>query len=263
MFIDSHCHLDKLNLALYNHSFDTLLTETQERDIERMLCVSIDLQNFPAMYQLIEKYPQIDASLGVHPLHLKKEEDVPSIDLLVQLATEREKVVAIGETGLDYYYDKESKALQWQSFIHHLEAATILKQPVIIHTRDAREDTLELINKHGGEYGGVLHCFTESLEMAKKALDFNYMISFSGIVTFKNAAVLRDVVKALPLDRILIETDSPYLAPMPYRGKENQPKYVVEVAQCIADLKGITIAELASITRENYFRLFKGNILDQ
>ncbi|MGB1237769.1 MAG: TatD family hydrolase [Pseudomonadales bacterium] len=256
MFIDSHCHLDKLDLALYENSFDNLLAQGSERGVERMLCVSVDAESFVPMYELIAPYKHIDASFGVHPLHIKGEADILTQADIISRVSECDKVVAIGETGLDYYYDEQSKALQQQSFINHLQAAKALGLPVIVHTRQAREDTIELIASHGAGSPGVLHCFTESLAMAEQALELNYFISFSGIVTFKNAQSLRDVVKAIPLERILIETDAPYLAPMPYRGKENHPKYVVEVAQCIADLKGLTLEALADITKENYSRCF-------
>lgn len=257
MFIDSHCHLDKLDLSLYENSFEQLLAQSQARDVERMLCVSIDDQGFDQMYQLIAPYDQIDASFGVHPLHVASAQTVLSVEQICQRAKAHPKVVAIGETGLDFFYDKDNIALQKQSFINHLQAAKALDMPVIVHTRDARQETIDLIESHAEGNRGVLHCFTESQEMAEQALALNYMISFSGIVTFKNASSLRDVVKSVPLERMLIETDAPYLAPVPYRGKENHPKMVVEVAQCIADLKGVTLQALAAITKDNYLRCFK------
>ncbi|WP_136679964.1 TatD family hydrolase [Neptunomonas sp. XY-337] len=256
MFVDSHCHLDKLDLSPYNNDFSAMLAAAHERNVGRMLCVSIDIDQFDTMYELIKDNPAIDASLGVHPLHVESEAGIESVEALVNRVQALDKIVAIGETGLDYYYSTDTQEIQQQSFRNHLIAADQLQLPVIVHTRDARDDTLSLIQAHGGDAGGVLHCFTESREMALRALDFNYMISFSGIVTFRNAAELRDVVKAIPLDRILIETDSPYLAPVPHRGKKNEPKFVVDVAQCIADLKGVRLEELANITTENYFRLF-------
>jgi TatD DNase family protein len=207
------------------------------------------------MYQQIGDFAQIDASLGVHPLQVKTAADLASVEQLVYLVSQHDKVVAIGESGLDYYYDETTKELQQLSFINHLQVGAKLNMPVIVHTRDAREDTLELIARHGGKAAGVLHCFTESLEMAIQAIDLGYMISISGIVTFKNAAELKEVVRQLPLDKILIETDSPYLAPVPFRGKQNLPKYLVEVAQYVADLKGISIEALADITSQNYYQL--------
>ncbi|WP_028470071.1 TatD family hydrolase [Neptunomonas japonica] len=256
MFIDSHCHLDKLDLSPYDNNFPAMLAAAFERDISRLLCVSIDIEQFEGMYKLIEDQAKIFASFGVHPLHVEDEAGVISVQGLLDKTKQHSKIVAIGETGLDYFYQTETKVLQQQSFINHLQAAAQLALPVIVHTRDAREDTLALIRAHGGDAGGVLHCFTESLEMAKAALDMNYLISFSGIVTFRNAQELRDVVKAIPLEKILIETDAPYLAPIPHRGKKNEPKYVVEVAQCIADIKGVSLEKVAQVSTENFYRLF-------
>ena len=179
--------------------------------------------------------------------------------LFEQLLAEadKDKVVALGETGLDYYYQHDSVEIQQQNFINHLDAAKQCRLPVIVHTRDARQDTLDILRHHADfEVGGVLHCFTESWDMGRQALDMNYMLSFSGIITFRNAAELREVVKQTPLDKMLIETDSPYLAPVPYRGKQNEPQYVVEVAQCIADIKGLRVEDVARITADNFARLF-------
>ncbi len=256
MFIDSHCHLDKLDLSLNQGSLASLLANCEERDVKRVLSVCVGLDEFDNMYQMIEPFEQVDASLGIHPLHLKTQQDIATVDSLIELINKHPKVVAIGETGLDYFYDESTKQLQTESFINHLKAGALLNLPLIIHTRQAREDTIDLIKAHGGAAGGVLHCFTESLEMAQQAIELNYYISISGIVTFKNSLELKEVVRQLPLEKLLIETDSPYLAPVPYRGKQNQPKYVVEVAQYIADLKGIKVQQLAEITTENYHRLF-------
>lgn len=206
------------------------------------------------MYDLIKSSPSVFASVGVHPLSAAEEQvDAETLSEM----TELNKIVAIGETGLDYYYQTDTQEQQLQSFQTHLQVASKHKLPVIVHTRDAREDTLQMIKAHGDpESAGVLHCFTESWDMAKAAMDLNYSISFSGIITFRNAEELRDVVKKVPLDRILIETDAPYLAPVPHRGKKNEPKFVVDVAQCVADLKGISIEKLAEITTDNFHRLF-------
>lgn len=254
MFIDSHCHLDRLDLSPYENSFSKMLNAAHERKVNKMLCVSISMQQFPSMYELIKSSPSVYASVGVHPLSAA-EEQVTSQQL--QEMINLDKIVAIGETGLDYYYQTDTKAQQVDSFRTHLQVAGENQLPVIVHTRDARSDTLEMIKEYGNpESAGVLHCFTESWDMAKAAMDMNYGISFSGIVTFRNAEELRDVVKKTPLDRILIETDAPYLAPVPHRGKKNEPKFVVDVAQCIADLKGISIEKLAEITTDNFHRLF-------
>ena len=254
MFIDSHCHLDRLDLSPYDGNFEAMLDAATARQVQQMLCVSIEMEQFRSMYEQIKPYEHIFASVGVHPLNT--EGDVVSTEVLVE-AAQQPRIVAIGETGLDYYYQQDTVEVQQQSFRNHLQASSETKLPTIIHTRDAREDTLSIIRDCGDvNVGGVLHCFTESLEMAKAALDLNYMISFSGIITFRNAAELREVVKAIPLERILIETDAPYLAPVPYRGKKNEPKYVVEVAQCVADLKGVRVEQVADQTRENFHQLF-------
>jgi TatD DNase family protein len=231
-----------------------MLQAATDRKIDKMLCVSIDLKGFKPMYSLIEGHDNVFASIGVHPLSAA-EEQVSVADLIDKASLK--KVVAIGETGLDYFYQTDTKELQQTSFKNHLIAAGELGMPTIIHTREAQQDTLSMIKQFGNlDSAGVLHCFTESLEMAKAALDLNYMISFSGIITFRNASDLRDVVKEVPLDKILIETDAPYLAPVPHRGKKNEPKYVVEVAQCIADLKGISVEEVAEVTSNNFYSLF-------
>jgi len=254
MFVDSHCHLDKLDLSGYNHDFSAMMQAASERNVNKMLCVSISLQAFESMYQMIQAWPQVYASAGVHPLHTD-EGEVNKAEL--KSLCQRERIVAVGETGLDYYYQQDTVELQQANFVTHLEVAAETGLPVIVHTRDAREDTLRLIRQHGSrDSGGVLHCFTESWEMAKAAMDENYLISFSGIVTFRNAAELREVVQKVPLESMLIETDSPYLAPVPFRGKSNEPKYVVEVAKCIAELKGISVEQVAEATTDNFHRLF-------
>ena len=207
------------------------------------------------MLEKIQAFDDVSASCGVHPLDQK---DALDIDLLRKLAV-HDKVVAVGETGLDYYYSAETKPVQQESFVGHIDVANELAKPLIIHTRDAREDTINLMREHNAQKcGGVLHCFTEDLDMATKAMDMGFYISISGIVTFRNAEQLRDVVKHVPLDRLLIETDSPYLAPVPHRGKTNQPAYVQDVAYFIAELKGISYKELATATTDNFYRLFNG-----
>jgi len=252
--IDSHCHLDRLDLSEYGGKLDAALDAARQRDVGTMLCIGVSLNNADEVIRIANQYDDIYASVGIHPMDVG--ESVVSIDQLNDLLS-RPKVVAVGETGLDYYYAHQSKDLQLESFKLHLKLSSRATKPIIVHTRDARDDTLSCI-KHCGDssVGGVLHCFTESWEMAKAAIDENYYISFSGIVTFKNASELREVVKKTPIDRLLIETDSPYLAPVPYRGKKNEPKYVVEVAQCVADIKGIPLEELAERTAENFKTLF-------
>jgi TatD DNase family protein len=255
MFIDSHCHLDKIDLAPYNNDFDAMLTATRASQVGTLLSVSVSMQDFPALYKSIEPYDGIYASVGVHPLH--SDEGLVEVDVLVREAA-RKKVIAIGETGLDYFYSAESAELQKASFVNHLQASVQTGLPLIVHTRDARADTLALIEQHGNpDVAGVLHCFTESWEMAAAAMEMNYFISFSGIVTFRNAAELRDVVRKMPLERLLIETDSPYLAPVPHRGKKNEPRFVCEVARCIADIRGVSVEEIAAASSENFYRLFR------
>ncbi|HET8710336.1 MAG TPA: TatD family hydrolase [Spongiibacteraceae bacterium] len=255
MLVDSHCHLDRIDLTPYGGDLGAALAAARERGVARMLCIGIDRDNAEAVCRIARTYDGVYASVGVHPLDLK--ERLESVESLVALA-DRPEVVAIGETGLDYHYSRDNIPAQHDSFRVHLQAAAQLRKPVIVHSREAREDTLALIREAGDPaVGGVLHCFTESWEMARAALDLNYYISFSGIITFKNAAELREVVKQVPLDRILVETDAPYLAPIPYRGKSNEPKYTREVAQCVADLKGMTLNEIADVTTTNFNRLFR------
>jgi TatD DNase family protein len=254
MLVDSHCHLDRIDLAPYGGDLSAALAAARERGIVRMLCIGIDRNNAETVCAIARSHAGVYASVGVHPLDLKSE--LESVDSLVALA-DRPEVIAIGETGLDYHYSRDSLDSQQESFRVHLQAAARLRKPVIVHSREAREDTLALLREASDpSVGGVLHCFTESWEMARAALDLNFYISFSGIITFKNASELRDVVKHVPLDRLLVETDSPYLAPIPFRGKSNEPKYTREVAQCVADLKDLTIEEIGEITTANFDRLF-------
>lgn len=255
MLVDSHCHLDRLKLSSYpKNSLEEAIQAAKARDISHMLCVCISEQNKNTVVHIAQRYPGIYASVGVHPSDVKG--DVVSVDTLKEWASE-DKVVAIGETGLDYYYAEESADAQKASFKNHLIAAAELDLPVIIHTRDARQDTLDLMDQYASrESAGVMHCFTESWDMAEKALAMGFYISISGIVTFKNAEELREVTRRIPSDRLLIETDSPYLAPVPYRGKPNEPKYVREVAEFVAELRDVSFEALAEQTTDNFFRLF-------
>lgn len=254
MIVDSHCHLDRLDLSAHKLSLSQLLAQARARGVEGFLCVCISEANKNAVLSIAEEYDSVVASVGVHPSDVK---DTPiSVDTLIQWA-QSPKVVALGETGLDYYYSAEFAQQQKESFKNHLLAGAQLKLPVIVHTRQAQQDTLELMRTYADrESAGVMHCFTEDWEMAKAALDLNFYISISGIVTFKNADSLREVVKKIPLDRLLVETDSPYLAPLPYRGKSNIPQYVREVADFIADLTGVDKEALYRATSENFLRLF-------
>lgn len=219
-----------------------------------MLCVCIDLENFPAVHQIALDHEQVTASVGVHPIDPVDHE--PTVDELVALAA-KDKVVAIGETGLDYFHCKGDLTWQHDRFRAHIRAAVEANKPLIIHTRDAREDTIQILKEEGAErVGGVLHCFTESLEMAQAGMELGFYVSFSGIVTFKNATELQDVALEIPMDRILVETDAPYLTPVPFRGKANQPAYVRNTAEYLADLKEVSLAELAEATTKNFETLF-------
>ena len=255
MLVDSHCHLDRLQLdKKYAGSLDAALQAAREAEVEKFLCIGISLANRERVMQLAQQYADVFCAVGVHPLDVGS--GLANEDQLLTWGR-ADRVVALGETGLDYYYSEDDKQIQQQSFTLHLQAAGALKLPVVVHTRNARKDTLDLIREYGSpESAGVLHCFTESWEMARAALDMNYYISLSGIVTFKNAEELRDVARRLPMDRLLVETDSPYLAPVPHRGKPNEPAFVREVAQYVADLRGVSFEQLCRQTGDNFLRLF-------
>lgn len=252
MLVDSHCHLNFPELA---ENIDAVRQSMQDEQITHALCVSVTLDKFPEVLALAENHDNFFASVGVHPDYENIQE--PTVEELVKLAN-HPKVVAIGETGLDYFRLTGDLSWQRERFRTHIRAAIIADKPLIIHTRNAVEDTLSIMREEGIERaGGVLHCFTESLEMAMAAIEMGFYISFSGIVTFKNAKDLKEVAKQVPLDRILVETDSPYLAPVPFRGKTNQPAYVKHVAQEVAVLRGISLEALAEATTANFFKLFK------
>ena len=253
MLVDSHCHLNFPELAARTEEALALMCENR---VTHALCVSVTLEDFPQVRALADRYPHIYASVGVHPDY----PDVPTVaeEELIRLA-DHPKIIAIGETGLDYYRIKDDCEWQRERFRTHIRAARRCGKPLIIHTRSAAEDTLRLMREEkAGEAGGVMHCFTESWETARAAMDLGFYISFSGIVTFKNAQALREVAKRVPLERMLVETDSPYLAPVPFRGKTNEPGLVRYVAEEIARLRGIATEEVAAATTENFFRLFKG-----
>jgi len=254
VLVDSHCHLDCIDLADFDNNFDDLIQRTHEAGVEHMLCVSINLKQYPEMLDKVRDYPHISVSAGMHPM--ADESDEFSIDYLTELASD-EKVVAIGETGLDYYYHKDNPQWQQQRFRAHVQVANQLNKPVIIHTRDAGDDTLQILRDENAEHcGGVIHCFTENQHFADKALELGFMISISGIVTFRNADALRAIAKTIPDDRLLIETDSPYLAPVPHRGKQNQPAFVQQVAETLAEVRGTSVEHIAEITRNNFYSLF-------
>jgi len=253
LLVDSHCHLDFPDLAA---RLPELLAAMRDNDVGAAVCIGVNLEDFPQVLALAETYNHLYATVGVHPEYQEVEE--PSVERLVALAS-HPKVIAIGETGLDYYWQKDRPEWQRQRFRNHIRAAKSCAKPLVVHTRDSADDTLRLLAEEGaGSIGGVMHCFTESWEVASRALDLGFHLSFSGIVTFKNAAALKDVACRVPLDRILVETDSPYLAPVPYRGKTNQPAYVRHVAEEIARLRGLSFEEVATATTDNFFRLFSG-----
>lgn len=254
--VDSHCHLDSLNFEELHHSVDDALVKAKARDVGYVLAVATTLPGYQAMTQLIGQRSDVAFSCGVHPLNLEGGYDYAELRRLAAAA----QVVALGETGLDYFYQKDNLPLQQASFREHIRIGRDLNKPVIVHTRDAREDTLAILREENAQdCSGVLHCFTEDLATAKALLDLGFYISFSGIVTFRNAEPLREVARYVPLDRMLVETDSPYLAPVPHRGKENQPAYVRDVAEYLAVLKGVSLENLAEATTANFSRLFHIN----
>lgn len=257
MLVDSHCHLDRVDLAPYGGDFARFIAETRAQGIGHMLCVSIDLEHYPAMAELVAPYPEISLSVGVHPNEPERRD--PDVDELAGLAAD-DRIVAVGETGLDYFRQQPDDDLEWQRarFRTHIRAALRCGKPLIIHSRDAREDTLRILREEGAEaVGGVMHCFTETWEMAQGAMALGFYISFSGIITFRNADALREVAAQVPLERILIETDSPYLAPVPHRGKGNEPRYVALVAEKIAELHGVSTESVVDVTSRNFFELFR------
>ena len=254
MLVDSHCHLDRLDLAPFGGSIDGVLAAAQEQDIGHFLCVSINLEDYPAMLGIAEAHDQVTASVGLHPNEQGGHD--PGINELVESAS-HPKVVAIGETGLDYF--RSEGDLEWQRdrFRRHIAAARQSGKPLIIHSRDAKEDTLAVLAEEGaGEVGGVMHCFTGDWDMAQRAMDMNFYISFSGIVTFKSAQELQEIAQKMPADRMLVETDSPYLAPVPHRGKPNQPAFVRHVADYIAALRNESYETVAATTTHNFKTLF-------
>jgi TatD DNase family protein len=254
MYFDSHCHLDRIELEDYGGEFDRLLATIEAESVTGMVCIGVTLESFDAMYERIAGLEQVFCTVGVHPDYEGVEE--PGIERLCELAR-RDKVVAIGETGLDYFH--QSGDLDWQRkrFATHIEAARECGLPLVIHTREAREDTLEILRRHQArDVGGVLHCFTESWEMAREAIELDFYISISGIVTFGQAQNVRDMACKIPLERLLIETDSPWLSPAPYRGKPNHPGRVRLVAEKLAEIRDESLEDIAAATYRNACKLF-------
>ncbi|MDH5633790.1 MAG: TatD family hydrolase [Gammaproteobacteria bacterium] len=249
--VDSHCHI---NFDPLGDEVDQVIARAAEAGVGHMLCVSVDMEDYPQVLALAQQYPNVFASVGVHPNHRDGHE--PSVEELVEQASAAE-VVAIGETGLDYFRSEGDLDWQRDRFRRHIAAAKQSGKPLIIHTREAAEDTLSIMEQESaGDIGGVMHCFAEDWDIARRAMDMGFYISFSGIVTFKSADVLKDVARKVPSDRMLVETDCPYLAPVPYRGKTNEPSYVRYVAECIADLRNESLEQVADNTTNNFFTLF-------
>jgi len=255
MLVDSHCHLD----LVPDHTPDALIATAQASGISHFLCVSVDLDNAPIVLGLAKQFSNVYASAGLHP-NTPPEQHLDSAKLIT--LADHPEVIAIGETGLDYHYHKGDLAWQHERFRQHIRVARELKKPLIIHTRDAKEDTLKLLaEEKAQEVGGIMHCFVEDWETAQQAMELGFYISFSGVVTFKKAEKVQHAAKNVPLERMLVETDCPYLAPVPYRGKTNQPAYVKHVAEFIAKLRDTSVETVAEATTANFFRLFKMEIL--
>ncbi len=254
MLVDSHCHLNMLDLSPFNGELDAVIQSASEMGVSEMLCVSVDLPTLPQVLACAQRYENVFASVGIHP---NDSQDEINIETLLEFS-QHEKVIAIGETGLDYFRSTGDLVWQREAFRKHIVLAKQCEKPLIIHTREAQKDTLDIMQEESAQtVGGVLHCFTETWEMAQAAMDLGFYISFSGIVTFKNAKALQEVVKKMPLERMLVETDSPFLAPVPYRGKANYPAYVRYVAEFIAELRNEPFAKIAQQTTINFHQLFK------
>ena len=252
MLVDSHCHI---NFEPLREDETGVIQRARELGVEYMLCVSVDMEAFPQVLDLARRYPFIFASVGVHPNHDEGRE--PATEELARLAGDP-NVVAIGETGLDYFRSSGDMRWQQERFVRHIHAGIEADRPLIIHTREAAADTMDILEaEQAAECGGVMHCFAEDWNTAKRALDIGFYISFSGIVTFKNAQDMREVAKKVPLDRVLVETDSPYLAPVPMRGKTNEPGYTRYVADVLAGIKKVSLEEISAMTTDNFFRLFR------
>ena len=253
MLVDSHCHLD---FPEYSATLDAVLARAAEHDVGYLQTICTKISQFAPILSIAEKYPQIGCSVGIHPNHVAEEAKVTASEIIA--LTEHPKVIGIGETGLDYHYEYTPHAAQRESFIAHIQAAQATQLPVIVHTRDADEDTIAILEEQMKvqSFPGLIHCFSTGRALAERAIEMGMYISISGIVTFKKAADLQDAVKALPLTSLLVETDAPFLAPIPHRGKTNEPGYTQLTARYIAQLKGITYEEVAQVTTDNFFRLF-------
>jgi len=251
--VDSHCHIDRVDLKAFGGSVESMLSHAKELSVNQFLCVCIDLEHFDQVHNLALQHSNIYASVGVHPTEIISKE--PSVEKLLELSSS-DRVIAIGETGLDYFRVNKDEA-DWQRdrFLRHIRASNKSKKPLIIHMRDSKEDIIDILQKENAQ-SGVMHCFAEDWETAKAALDLGFYISFSGILTFNNANDLREIAKKVPADRLLVETDSPYLTPAPYRGKPNSPAYTYYVAEKLAEVRNTSIDEIAEVTTTNFNNLF-------
>lgn len=255
MFVDTHCHLTMLDLSPYDGDLDQALAQARAAGVSKFMGISVDLEDHLALAEIAARHSDVGYTIGVHPCEDAAVMARASVEYLVELA-QADQVWALGETGLDYYHSTDFVMEQKACFVRHIQAAKLVKKPVVVHTRAAKHDTVDIIRAEQSNHG-ILHCFTEDWETAKAVLDCGYYISFSGIISFKNAQDLRDVAKQVPLDRVLIETDSPYLAPVPYRGKTNEPKYVPYVAKALAGVYDKSLEEMAFITTQNFENLLK------
>lgn len=257
MFTDSHCHLNRLNLDAYQGNLQSVFDNMKQAQVSKAMAIMCDLSEFDDICGIVQTYQgpelQLGMSVGVHPSEDLDALTAADVDTLLNMA-DTESVWAIGETGLDYYWSEDNKLAQQQSLARHIAVSQQLKKPLVIHTRSAKADTLDILKAEKAEHG-IIHCFTEDWATAKTALDMGFYISFSGIVTFKNAQNLRDVAKQVPKDRLLIETDSPYLAPSPYRGKPNEPSFVPYVAKCLAEVLQTDCQAIAQLTSQNFDNL--------
>jgi len=258
MLVDSHCHL---NFEDFNEDRDAVLARAAEAGVGALQTICTRLSQFNQVLAIAEAHPNIWCSVGIHPHHVAEEDDFTTADLLL-IAESHEKVIGIGETGLDYFYDTSPREQQAIAFRKHIDASRASGLPLIVHTRSADRETCEILREEAGKgaFPGVIHCFSVGREVAETALDLGFYISLSGIVTFKNAESLRDIARDIPLDRLLVETDSPYLAPVPHRGRRNEPAFVRDTAQFIADLKAVEFAEIADQSSKNFFKLFSRSI---
>lgn len=257
MLVDSHCHLNFLELNEFNNDLNEVISQAEKNDVGHFLSVCVELSDYPVLQQIAAKHANVSISVGIHP----NNEVIPPVSAqhLADLAA-HPACIAIGETGLDYYRTttEEAQELQREQFRQHIQASRMSSKPLIIHTRQAAEDTLKVMAEQNADsIGGVMHCFSENLAIARRAIDLNFYISFSGIVTFKNATALQEVARSIPLDKMLIETDAPYLAPVPFRGKQNHPALVKYVAQALAELRGVSYEEIAQATTENFYQCFR------